>query len=63
MEKRVSGLETRVAVLDNRESVSEKRIYDLEVEMKEFRSAMSRNQGGIAALVILVPFVMQLISS
>ena len=62
MEKRVSGLETRVAVLDNRESVSEKRIYDLEVEMKEFRSAMSRNGGGIAALVILVPFIIQLIT-
>ena len=30
--------------------------------MKSFRSAMSRNQGGIAALVILMPFVLQFIT-
>ena len=62
MEQTGSSLETRVAVLDNRQKVSEKRIHDLEVEMKSFRSAMSRNQGGIAALVILMPFVLQFIT-
>jgi len=62
MEKRISNVEKDVAVLDNRQTVSEHRIRDLEKEMKEFRTAMARNQGGIAILVIVVPLLVQFVA-
>ena len=62
MEKRVSDLEVRAAVLENKGKVSENRISDLEVEVKHHSRILFKMQGATLVLV-LVPFVMQLISS
>jgi len=62
MEKRVSRLETDIAVLDQRERVSENRIADLEVETKYLSRILLKMQGVTTVLVIAVPLAIEVLT-
>jgi len=62
MEKRVSRLETDIAVLDQRERVSENRIADLEVEIKYLSRILLKMQGVTTVLVIAVPLAIEVLT-
>tara|TARA_R110000824_G_scaffold63514_5_gene166928 strand:- start:220 stop:408 length:189 start_codon:yes stop_codon:yes gene_type:complete len=59
MEKRVSDLEVRAAVLENKGKVSENRISDLEVEVKHHSRILFKMQGATLVLVIVMPLLIE----
>tara|TARA_R110002072_G_scaffold290827_4_gene458636 strand:+ start:464 stop:652 length:189 start_codon:yes stop_codon:yes gene_type:complete len=59
MEKRVSDLEVRAAVLENKGKVSENRISDLEVEVKHHSRILFHMQGATLVLVIVMPLLIE----
>ena len=59
MEKRVSDLEVRAAVLENKGKVSENRITDLEVEVKHHSRILFHMQGATLVLVIVMPLLIE----
>jgi hypothetical protein len=59
MEKRVSDLEVRAAVLENKGKVSENRISDLEVEVKHHSRILFKMQGATLVLVIVMPILIE----
>ena len=59
MEKRVSDLEVRAAVLENKGKVSENRISDLEVEVKHPSRILFHMQGATLVLVIVMPLLIE----
>ncbi len=59
MERRVSDLEVRAAVLENKGKVSENRITDLEVEVKHHSRMLFKMQGVTAFLVVAVPVLVE----
>ncbi len=62
MEQRVSKLETNIAVLDQRERVSENRIADLETEIKYLSRILLKMQGVTTVLVIAVPLAIEVLT-
>jgi len=62
MEKRVSRIETDIAVLDQRERVSENRIADLETEIKYLSRILLKMQGVTTVLVIAVPLAIEVLT-
>jgi hypothetical protein len=62
MEQRVSKLETNIAVLDQRERVSENRIADLETETKYLSRILLKMQGVTTVLVIAVPLAIEVLT-
>ncbi|HIA03806.1 MAG TPA: hypothetical protein EYN66_18195 [Myxococcales bacterium] len=63
MERRVSDLEVRAAVLENKGKVSENRISDLEVEVKYHGRLLFKMQGATLVLVIVMPILIEYLSS
>ena len=59
MERRVSDLEVRAAVQENKGKVSENRITDLEVEVKHHGRLLFKMQGVTAFLVVVVPLLVE----
>ncbi len=59
MERRVSDLEVRAAVLENKGKVSENRISDLEGEVKHHSRMLFKMQGVTAFLVVVVPVLVE----
>ncbi len=59
MERRVSDLEVRAAVLENKGKVSENRISDLEVEVKHHSRILFHMQGATLVLVIVMPLLIE----
>jgi len=59
MERRVSDLEVRAAVQENKGKVSENRITDLEVEVKHHSRMLFKMQGVTAFLVVVVPVLVE----
>jgi|TARA_R100001530_G_scaffold70756_1_gene50144 uncharacterized coiled-coil protein SlyX len=59
MERRVSDLEVRAAVQENKGKVSENRITDLEIEVKYHSRMLFKMQGVTAFLVVVVPVLVE----
>ena len=59
MERRVSDLEVRAAVQENKGAVSENRIADLEVEVKYHSRILFKMQGATLVLVVVMPLLIE----
>jgi len=59
LEERASSIDVRTAVLENKGKVSEKRIGDLEQEVKFHGRIILKMQGATLVLVIVMPILIE----